>query len=1299
VVVTATLDPGLMWPDPMPPAWTETSETTASYSVTFAAVSCAPATPLDPGVDEATCASGEVTEPTITAQDSPGVTYSFDPEGPYDGTVDTTVTVTATLDDGYEWTDPLPGDWDLVDPVTATVSIVLEGATCVEVTPAAPENHAAECIDGEVTRPTLTFPDTDGITYTTDVQQPYSPGQTVVVTATLTDEGVGWPAEEDMPAGWTITTPTTAIYTNTFADVTCTPATPLDPDVAQAGCVNGRVTAPTITPTPTPGITYAVTPGGSYDGTVDHTVTVTATLDDGFEWVDPLPDGWTLVDSVTATFTVELAASSCQIVTPALPAIDEAECVDGALTEPTLTITPTAGIRYSTDAPTPYAPGQTVVVTAALESTGVAWPTTLPDGWTWASPSTATYTVTFADVSCPPATPLNPGVVQATCVDGVVSAPTITPTNTTGISYLVMPDGPYDGTVTTMVTVTATLADGYAWVDPLPTGWTQVDLVTATFTVTLTATTCAEVTPAAPAIGQAGCVGGALTEPTLTVPTTDGVTYTADAPSPYAPGQTVVVTATLAGAGVAWPATLPDGWTETSPTTATYTVTFADVTCAPATPLDPGVAPADCVNGVVGDHTITPTPVDGVTYSLDPSGPYDGALDYSVTVTATLADGYAWITPAPAGWTYADDMVTATFTVELAGAKCVGATLVVPGVDDADCVDGGLTDPTLTLPDTPGVTYGVNANEPYAPGQTVIVTATLDSAGVGWPPQAEMPAGWTITTPTTAEYTVTFADMSCTPATPLNPDVVPATCANGEVTEPTIVPQATDGITYGADPPGPYEGTEDVEVTVTATLGDGYAWGDSLPTGWTQIDLVTADFTVELVGATCDEVTPVVPENHAAECVDGALTEPTLTLPETDGITYTTDVDAPYAPGQTVLVTATLDDDGVAWPENLPPDWSETSTATATYTHTFADVSCAPVTPLDPVVAQATCVVGRVTAPTVTPVPTQGISFNVDPAGPYDGASHTAVTVTATLADGFAWVDPMTDGWTQVDLMTATFTVELAGATCTEVVPLDPANHDAVCVDGVLTPPTLTFPNTEGITYTVSADPPYEPGQTVIITATLDGEGVSWSTQLPEGWVQMSATTATSTHTFVDVECTAVTPVAPEVAYASCVDGAVVPPTVTLATTTGIVYTVVPAGPYDGLAETEVVVTATLDEGYAWGDSGPTGPLGFAGQRSIQSRLTTSGLLVMALPPGWIETSPTTATFTLNLPATPDCPPPTTASAGPATSSASGALPPTGLSGALPATGADGTDGKVAIAALLLVAGAGLVLIVRRRVA
>jgi hypothetical protein len=381
----------------------------------------------------------------------------------------------------------------------------------------------------------------------------------------------------------------------------------------------------------------------------------------------------------------------------------------------------------------------------------------------------------------------------------------------------------------------------------------------------------------------------------------------------------------------------------------------------------------------------------------------------------------------------------------------------------------------------------------------------------------------------------------------------------------------------------------------------------------------------------------VAPSVVQAVCVDGGLTAPTLTTAETDGITYTVVPAGPYSQGQSVTVTATLDPEDVGWPGVLPGGWVETSDTTAELVVTFAAVACTPVTPVDPVVEQATCAAGVVTVPTVTPTPVTGISYEVDPAGPYDGTEDTTVTVTATLADGFAWTTPAPDGWTYPsgDRVTATFTTLIVGTTCEEVTPVAPTNHSAVCTDGTLTDPTLTLPLTDGITYGVDAEPPYAPGQTVVVTATLDETDVGWPDELPPEWTETSETTATYTHEFADVACMSVVPVAPAVTAGTCVDDVVVASTIELATTPGVIYSVEPAGPYDPTGDTDVVVTATVMGGFAW-DGPAAAPDGFV-QRELASSPNGAPPPV-TLPEGWTYVSPTEATYAVTLPAAPVCP-------------------------------------------------------------
>ena len=64
------------------------------------------------------------------------------------------------------------------------------------------------------------------------------------------------------------------------------------------------------------------------------------------------------------------------------------------------------------------------------------------------------------------------------------------------------------------------------------------------------------------------------------------------------------------------------------------------------------------------------------------------------------------------------------------------------------------------------------------------------------------------------------------PVPPEAPDVVQATCINGEVTVPNGDAEGHRGRHLHVDPPGPYDpGTDDYTVTVTATLSDGLEWG------------------------------------------------------------------------------------------------------------------------------------------------------------------------------------------------------------------------------------------------------------------------------------------------------------------------------------------------------------------------------------------------------------------------------------------------------------------------------------------
>ena len=259
--------------------------------------------------------------------------------------------------------------------------------------------------------------------------------------------------------------------------------------------------------------------------------------------------------------------------------------------------------------------------------------------------------------------PLQPVVTQATCANGAVTTPTVVLVVTPGVTYELSPSGAYNGAVTTVVTVTATVVDGFGWGQvSLP--WTKVSDLRATMTVTLNAASCAQV-----------AAGGADRRRSV-VPCRGGRTAVVDGGAdrsdhlhvlcrgPYQQGQSVTITATLAPAGVGWAANLGD-WTGMSATVATLAVTFKPMACIAASLVDPGVDQATCAEGVVTVPTVTLPTSTGVVYTVDPAGPYDGTADIEVLVTATVVNDYGW-GQLPLGWTRVD-AATATFTVDLVG--------------------------------------------------------------------------------------------------------------------------------------------------------------------------------------------------------------------------------------------------------------------------------------------------------------------------------------------------------------------------------------------------------------------------------------------------------------------------------------------------------------------------------------------------------------------------------------------------------------------------------------------------------
>ena len=129
--------------------------------------------------------------------------------------------------------------------------------------------------------------------------------------------------------------------------------------------------------------------------------------------------------------------------------------------------------------------------------------------------------------------------------------------------------------------------------------------------------------------------------------------------------------------------------------------------------------------------------------------------------------------------------------------------------------------------------------------------------------------GWTWVNATTATFAVTLTAASCDVVTPVAPTFTQAECVGGVLQPPTLTLADTDGITYTADPDGPYLLLPQL-VTVTATLDDaGVAWPDPLEGGWTETGPTTATYPVMFVFKACTPVVPVEPVPTQASCTSG----------------------------------------------------------------------------------------------------------------------------------------------------------------------------------------------------------------------------------------------------------------------------------------------------------------------------------------------------------------------------------------------------------------------------------------------
>ncbi len=466
---------------------------TATYAVELdaAPASCAVELPAEVAATQSVCDEGEASLASVTVPASVPevVSYSLSPDpdvppGSYDVSGGArTVSVTATLAEGYVF-GPLPEGWvEGTEPGTATYAVELDAApaSCAVELPAEVAATQSVCDEGEASLASVTVPASvpEVVSYSLSPDPDVPPGsydvsggaRTVSVTATLAEGYVFGP----LPEGWVEgTEPGTATYAVELdaAPASCAVELPAEVAATQSVCDEGEASLASVTvPASVPEVvSYSLSPDpdvppGSYDVSGGaRTVSVTATLAEGYVF-GPLPEGWVEgTEPGTATYAVELdaAPASCAVELPAEVAATQSVCVEGEASLASVTVPASVPevVSYSLSPDPDVPPGsydvsggaRTVSVTATLAEGYVFGP--LPEGWVEGTePGTATYAVELdaAPASCAVELPAEVAATQSVCDEGEASLASVTvPASVPEVvSYSLSPDpdvppGSYD---------------------------------------------------------------------------------------------------------------------------------------------------------------------------------------------------------------------------------------------------------------------------------------------------------------------------------------------------------------------------------------------------------------------------------------------------------------------------------------------------------------------------------------------------------------------------------------------------------------------------------------------------------------------------------------------------------------------------------------------------------------------------------------------------------------------------------------------------------------------------------------
>ncbi|WP_419705547.1 hypothetical protein [Promicromonospora sp. NFX87] len=247
------------------------------------------------------------------------------------------------------------------------------------------------------------------------------------------------------------------------------------------------------------------------------------------------------------------------------------------------------------------------------------------------------------------------------------------------------------------------------------------------------------------------CVIGALGATPAVAADTEGPTRTAEVTPEAAPETS--------------PEAAPEATPETTPEP-TPEPSATDGALIEVVPAMPAITWPRCE----GDKYIPPTlsapkNSDGIEYLFEGywyTNPFLVPID--LEVSAFLKEGYTWAAEMPDGWRVSNSGDAAGFEVKFEDVPCAPHNDPVvpelPVVTQAECVDGELTEPTVTLPeDREGITYKLHE---YETEPTHRVSARL-SWSYFWANEEKFPEGWTWADVDIAWYDVEFDEVSCEP--------------------------------------------------------------------------------------------------------------------------------------------------------------------------------------------------------------------------------------------------------------------------------------------------------------------------------------------------------------------------------------------------------------------------------------------------------------------------------------------------------------------------------------------------------